>query len=260
MSELAAFTTIAKIADEACLDINDLNRSKYQRFENWALECIQEFELNMQTTPITKSFTLTPLATLDWCKIDGYVDWCKIGTMVGDRLKVFVLNNRILKYHHTDICGNEQPNSGYPDIDNRDKDGYYFFNANINNRFYDTYYGFGNGGEHNQGQFDLDVANKRFQFSSEWANREIILEYITTGISINSETIVSEKYRKMVKSYIKYQYALHNSNFTGNDKITFERIYETEKMVAMRRRIDFGVDEVLAMSRASYMGVPKGNL
>lgn len=251
------YASIENVVKEACLELGDLNLSHYFRLENFALNCLQELNIDKSEQIITEQFTVDHMGAVDFPK--SMIKWTKVGTRVGDRIKIMVTNNRIALYHDK-TCAQELPNQNYysrSDAFQDREEGYWFLNIWSNGQFYDRAYGYGNGDEHNQGQFREDQVNRRFLFSTEWINREVIIEYITTGINECNKSFVPEIAREYLKTYIKYKFILHKPDRTLGEKQMWKMLTEEEGLKVSRRMTAIDIDKILALTRNAYMGTPK---
>jgi len=251
---LNGYFTVVDVAREVALDLSDYTESRAQKYQNWALRLLQDFTLKTSYGIKSQVFTLSNIGTLNFSDINGYVDWSKIGTINGDRITVFSTNKDIIKYHPT-ISGIEQPNKPYNSGIDLDNDGSSFLNTWWGNKYVGSYYGLGQGGEHNKGQFDVDTNNGRFQFSTEWANKDILIEYITTNINQDGATVLPERFRSMFIEYIKFQYYLSKKDLSMARE--HERMYDSQLIAVERREINFSISDIIWWARESHLGVPK---
>ena len=247
--------SVFNVIKSALFEYGDTEMSHYLKAEKHALDCLRDFQYDTRYFLITKVFTISAVATLDWDTIAGYSNWCKVGTLVGDRIKIFTLNDRLTSYREL-VNNVEQLPAKYTDTTG---DSRYEFTNYVGNggAFADAVYGYGNGSEHNQGQFNVDSENKRFIFDQSWANKEIILEYITNGINANAESFIPDACFSMFKQYIIWKLLLRNKNTNISERIEAESMYEWEKTKAMRRIVNVTYEDVVAVWWNAHYSAPK---
>lgn len=263
MEETQGYCTIDQLVRDECLAQNDLNLSHYLRFLSFALEGLRDWSLDKGSDLKVVLLQTSKIATLPFPA--DYVKWSRIGTVEGDRIKGFVINNKLALSHQLDDCGQPINNSpykpkftlpgvsvgisGFPSIFGSP---FYFLNLDTSGAIN----GFGNGGYLNDGQFRVDEANRRFQFSSHYTDKPVYLEYAGTGLNPTGQTVVSENARKAIKLYIRWQAAETNKNESMNAKMRAEEQYWKENLTATKR-ITVDLDKILAVSRQAYKTTPK---
>ena len=252
------YSTLDSLIREECLQMEDYNLSNYLRYLSFAKEAIRDYTLNHKEEVSVVVDVTSSIATLSFP--DDMVQWSRIGTVVGDRIKELIINNKLALVHNLD--GNGQPinntaytpNFGLPNSSSSDTgDGYTIYNVLYEG---DTVYGFGNGGYLNDGQFRVDKDNRRFQFSSDWTNKTIYLEYVSTGLSPTSSTMVDENQRKAIKLYIRWQMLETSRTASIGEKERARQLYNYENYMATKRSV-VNLDKILGISRQSYKTTPK---
>lgn len=265
MEDTQGFCTIDSIIRDECLAVEDYNLSNYMRFMSFALEGFKDYTLDKKNVVKVITGTTSAIATLPFPS--DYVQWSRIGTVSGDRVKTMIVNNKLALAHSLDDCG--QPVNNSPYVPNYIQpngissaisgvaglNGYPYFNLS----YADTsgaIYGYGNGGYLNDGQFRIDQANRRFQFSSEWTSKTIYLEYVGTGFNPTGATVVDENARKTIKLYIRWQAIETSKNEPMIAKQRAEQQYWQENLTATKR-ISVNLDKILGIAREAYKTTPK---
>lgn len=256
MEDTQGFCTLDSIIRDECLAQGDLNLSLYMRYMSFALEGLRDWTYDHKSEVKVLSLMTSAIATLPYPA--DYVKWSRIGTVIGDRIKTMIANNRLALSHELDSCGQPVNNPPYhpsyltgivgsPNILN---DNFYSYNMNYGDSS-GAIYGFGNGGYLNDGQFRVDDANRRFQFSSDMASKPIYLEYVGTGLNPTGQTVVNENARKSIKFYIRWQVAETNKNESMNVKTRAEDQYWKENMTATKR-VTVDLDKILSIHREAH--------
>lgn len=258
------YVTLDSIIRTACEERDDLNLKKYRKFEMWALESLQE--LNMDVCPEIK----TAQATVDpyTCSIPFPKDmakWIKLGEQKGDRIRVFSVNNRIILTNDTDDCGlpikNPEYRPNYSPLglllgDGGDGNGFWFYNYGFYGDTSGAIYGFG-AGVQGDGEFREDRNNRRFVFASRFANKLIHIEYVTNGIDPTKGSLVPVIIEKAIKYYILYRDAMNDpTRGLGERQMAKDEYYNQERL-AFRRSGGLTPDKVIEIYREGLMQTPK---
>lgn len=87
--------------------------------------------------------------------------------------------------------------------------------------------GYGAGGGKNDWYFNIDEENTRFVFNGTQRS-EVILQYVSSGISTTAETSVPVINKPAIMAYILWRNALYDTNTTLNQKVMLEADYNQE--------------------------------
>lgn len=252
------YTTLDTIVKEACMELNDMGMHNYTKFMLWATEGLQEMRIDDFQEIKSIRGTTTTIATFPFPT--DMVKWTKIGTISGDRVKVFTLNPALILNHVKD-CGVDQNNPKYKsstgiDLNIENEDSIWLFNNfwGIGNSS-GAIYGYGNGVQ-GDGEFRVNKDMREFQFNSQYADKDIVLEYVSTGLNPSGQSYVEESIRKAVKEYIFWMNTERNIAKGGAEKQRAKDLYDMAARVANRRNF-MSLDTIEAIVRKSYMQTPK---
>lgn len=250
------YETLDAIIRDECLVQDDLNLSNYLKYLSFAKEALRSWKLDKKNETTVLVSTTSSIATLAFP--DDYLQWSRIGSIEGDRVKNFIVNNHLALYHATEDGAEVnnspyQPNFGGP-LNSALQNAYSLYNLNYNNS--GSIYGFGNGGYLNDGQFRIDAANRRFQFSSDWASKEVYLEYVGTGLHPTAATVVDGNTSKSIRLYIRWQALEVSRTASLGEKQRAEQQYWNENLTATKRSV-VNLDKILGISREAYKTTPK---
>lgn len=251
------YTTLDQIVREACIESDDAGLHNYEKFMLWAMEGLQEMRIDDFQEIKSILVTTTPIATVPF-PVD-MVKWTKIGEVSGDRVKVFTINNSLMLNHKVD-CGVEQNNEKYRaktyyDIAKENVellDGYFFYGYNSSGAIY----GYGNGVQ-GDGQFRENKERREFQFSSQYASKDIVLEYVSTGLNPSGQSYIEESIRKAVKEYIFWWKTERDRTASGGEKDRAKYLYDQAARTAQRRNM-ISIDTIQAILRKGYSQTPRG--
>lgn len=251
------YTTLDQVVREACMETDDHGMHNYNKFMLWAMEGLQEMRIDDFQEIKSILVTTTTIATVPF-PVD-MVKWTKIGEVSGDRIKVFTINNSIMLNHKTD-CGVEQNNAQYKsatyiDLSRQAEEsvkGYLFYGYGTSGAIY----GYGNGTQ-GDGQFRVDKSRREFQFSSQYASKDIVLEYVSSGLNPSGQSYIEESIRKAVKEYIFWWKTERDRSASGGEKDRAKYLYDMAARTAQRRN-SINLDTIIAIIRKSYMQTPRG--
>lgn len=247
------FESLDGIVRDECLIQEDYNLSNYLKYLAFAKEALRDHKLDKKSEVTVLVSTTSSIATLAFPT--DYLQWSRIGTIKGDRVKSFIVNNKLALYHAT-VAGVVVNNAPYePSFGFPVSDGAAYF--------YDLLYsdtgsinGFGNGGYLNDGEFRVDTTNRRFQFSSDYADTEVYLEYVGTGLHPTAATVVDGNTSKTIKRYIRWQAIETSRTASMAEKQRAEQQYWNENLTATKRAT-VNLDKILGIAREAYKTSPK---
>jgi hypothetical protein len=120
--------------------------------------------------------------------------------------------------------------------------GVYFIDHSWNGVYFPAL--FASGGGFNEAYYRIDPTNTFIQLSNKVRGGKIVLEYISTGADINSQTLVPHYYIEAMRNYIIWQLAeFEPQSYTFNAKDR-ERIYN-ESMADAAMATGNTIDELL---------------
>ena len=120
-------------------------------------------------------------------------------------------------------------------------------------------FGYGNG-RHSDGHFRVDQRERKIRFGSRLAGKNIVMEYICTGVNVSLETVVHEDARKLVKLYVFWRESMRSRIVPMAEKEMNEQQYYTELGKALVRRMGITVDKIMAIDLKSRQAIPKATI
>ncbi len=138
-----------------------------------------------------------------------------------------------------------------------DDGGYLFYNYGYYSDISMASYGFG-GGYLNDGHFKEDRSNRRWVFASQYANKEIYIEYVSNGIDPTAAAMVDDIISKAIKYYILWRNKNADKTASGYDKQTAKMEYLDEERKAFRRVCPITPDKLITLWRDTLKQTPKG--
>jgi hypothetical protein len=105
-------------------------------------------------------------------------------------------------------------------------DGYIFSDHYYNGTFVSGLYGLGGG--FNIAYFRIDKERRQMIVSGSVPNDEIVLEYISTGVSKHSTTLIPYQALAALKAYIHWQRIEYDNNYGTGEKQRKQRLFDEE--------------------------------
>lgn len=247
------FESLDGIIRDECLIQDDYGLHNYLKYLSFAKEALRDQKLDKKNEVTVLVSTTSTIATLAFP--DDYLQWSRIGTIEGDRVKSFIVNNKLALYHAS-VDGAEVNNAAYePSYGSALSNGVAYY-CDLIYSSTGSINGFGNGGYLNDGQFREDKANRRFQFSSDWTETEVYLEYVGTGLHPTAATVVDGNTSKTIKRYIRWQAIETSRTASIAEKQRAEEQYWNENLTATKRAT-VNLDKILGIAREAYKTSPK---
>lgn len=188
-----------------------------------------------------------------------YVRYVKIGVCVNGRVVTLGLDENLCLNEGYSECG-DPIEIAMSNIDNPEYSyfsyGYPFFSHYHNNQFVDGYFGLG-GGFNSRGYYRENPEKGQIQFSSEIISSEIVLEYISDGISADGSSIIPVAATEYLIAFVLWKIS-ENDRKATEAEILRKR---NETQVAWRNykhlNLSFSPQEFLDLFRAQCVQTPK---
>lgn len=253
------------IVHRVLMDRGDNSMRFYKKFLQYAIDGYTKLNLHSIETirvaylPIDQN---TKQATLP----EDYLFYTKIGYNKGGVAHTLSLNEDLMLVRKTDSCGNGENDNlsicGDSDSGNvlslvsLPYSGYYYLPHYRNGQFVAELYG-GRGNQNNAGYYRIDKQKRKIVFNSEIALDEVILEYKSSGVSADGETIISREYIPTLVAYVHWQLKEYNDKVPQSEKIRLQQRYIAEEKMVRRLELGFTIEEYLDTARNSYRQTPK---
>jgi hypothetical protein len=219
-----------------------LNRVKGQATEIPRLEQIG-IEWMSEVVRGTTAFPCLKVAHLDINSVNqvalppDIMRYTKIALDYGGRLWTLGLDPNMSLPTDMQAC-DSIPQASATDI----QTGVYFIDHSWNGVYFPAL--FAAGGGFNQAYYRVDPTNTFIQLSNDIRGGKIVLEYLSTGADINSQTLVPHYYIEPMRNYIIWQLAEFEPQKYPVNAQNRERIY-TESMADAAMSQGNTIDELL---------------
>jgi len=171
------------------------SKENFKRYLQWVIRGFTQLNLyNMRTLEVvTLDMSDTGVVTLP----DDYIDYTKIGICVNGTILTLGLNNDLC-LPRTQLCA-EDVNSNFNAVNVASYGGYYFGASSWGKGASPTIFGYTGGFA--ESYYRIDTELRQIQFSSAVDRGEIILEYLSSGVSITGNTYIP---RQAVEALIAF--------------------------------------------------------
>lgn len=249
--------SINEIAREVLVEEGRSNIHKLQHYMQLGVRAVRE--LNIDVTGQLKTVILTPNSYRAIDVPEDYYDYSKIGVDIAGEIHVLGVNNNMMFPYQKNDVGQLQPTSytspNMSDAINANSIsglGLWFYNYVLIDQYGENtgrLYG-SNGTPDVLGTYRYWAENRQFVFSPMAQNKQIVLEYISTGIN-NANVLVPDEAIESVISFIRWKGA------KGNEREQFRVEWENNVRRLRLRQFSFTVDEFIRATRQAYHQAPK---
>ena len=228
MADLARLTTIKKIVAET-LALSGQPKSRFYPMFQTAINCVQDLNLFHLNCAKRVLLDMSASYTIDFPS--DYLGFISLSIPINGRNHTFTEDNTLLAIETTDHDWTDG-------LDEKSTTS------------------FGTRGGKNTDVFRIDAENKRFVFNSPEQRTEVILTYVSSGISLTAETEVPLIVKSTVMAYVLWRSALMSEKTYYNRTEILRQDYERE--VEKLRMLELpGIDSIRDEIRRSYRMSPK---
>jgi hypothetical protein len=217
MSEqkLPGYVTLQQVVYNYLNDINNYSKENYKRLFQWAIRGYTD--LNLYHLDTISVAYLTPNIDTGVCNLpDDFVRYVKIGYNDNGTIKVLGLNNE-LALVRDESCG-EVSNPDYGTSTDE-------ANTDLAVPFVPHFYGdtyvpalYGLNGGYAEAYYRIDKERRLLIISNAVTGSEIILEYVSSGVSLSGATFIPREALEPLIAFLHWQDAKFNPKLTRGDR------------------------------------------
>ena len=200
--KLKGFVTLQNIVSNVLNDKNIYSKENYKRYMQWVIRAYTQLNLYNLDSIEVDYLTMSDSGAVSLP--DDYIKYTKIGVCSSGRVVVLGLNKDLCTPRGAE-CGidiNDYFNSSDPDIVS---DGYYFAPHYRSGSYIPKLYGYTGGFA--ESYYKVDGERRQIQFSSSVNRNEIVLEYISSGISLSGVTYIPRQAVEPLIAFCHWQEA-----------------------------------------------------
>jgi len=247
------FVNINYVVNLVLLDLDNHTTSLRKKITQYAILGYQN--LNMYIMPQIKVAYLKQNDNFTVNLPNDFIDYLKIGINHNGTVITLSMNDN-MAFPRADCleeCGCETPKTNSDDVSKTVSIlgskyidpgyGYYFAEHYRNGQYVGEMYGMGGGVSF--AQFRVDDANRQIAIDKFLPNKEIILEYKSSGISQDGSTVVPRESVEALRAYIHWQLSWYSTKIPAVQKQQFQQQYYVEYNKLQRFKSSFTMDEYL---------------
>jgi hypothetical protein len=154
-----------------------------------------------------------------------FIDYCKIGIPINGKIRVLTNDENILfprKFADGEDVGNVGDNVN---------SNLYFTNHYCGSNYVNSLYGLSGGVD--GAKYRVDKEKRTIIFSGSVPRAEIVLEYISSGVSLQGTTVIPREAVSTLRAYLLWQIIENDRKVSMNEKERKKAQYE-EEVAAMR--------------------------
>lgn len=212
----AAVITIESIVDDFMIEMNtfsDSDRLRHTRFAERCITNLNMFVLGGANTKVVPVNTQLNVAYLP----EDCIRIIRVGVILSNgRIYTMTLDEQLALKEETFNCDSENipptATAGIPNVTDR-----YGLTSKYQIR----------GGRSELGFYRLNESLRRLEFNPQMEMSEVVIEYVSSGLSIDGQTYVPAKVREVVIAYIKFK-DKNQTNSTYNERAELEQAYYME--------------------------------
>jgi len=222
--------------------LNDLgfDDREFERLKQWVYEAYTELNMFGYLNSFkTVRLTMSDINTVSLPK--DYIDYEAIGINNGGVLWTFTRQENLI-LPTTISCGEESLDSSIGE------------GGDLNDDIVGSY---GMPGGVNTNYFKVDKRNWRIVFSGSVTRSEVILVYKSTGVSLDTETMIPRRALLSLKAYCDWMRIENDDRISENRKIKKESVWEYEKKRLSRYEKSPTIDEIKDIIYSGYSQTAK---
>jgi len=232
---------------------------KYQTYLQLAIDGYKFLNLHGGNSQIVKTVKLTMLPNKAVNLPTDFVSYLKIGIYINGRIITLGLDENMCLAPSYNECGDPIEIA----IENVNNDNYPYWLYGIpfggyfqNNQYVESMFGVG-GGFNSKGYYKVNYETNQIQFTSTIPDAEIILEYISDGVSPDGTTYIPVVANEYLLAFVFWKLAEHDPKGSANDR----DYWRNETMVQFRNCKHFAAmftpGEYIEQFRKNLSQLPK---
>ena len=262
-----AFKNLDYAVNSVLNEIGDYGTTQYQRLLQFGVEGYRE--LNLYDYPQIKVVYLELNDNLTVDLPEDFVSYSKIGLCIGGQVYTLSINENLCLPRKEDECG--QPLTAR-EMSQFESDRTLFTDNNILNTFGDIGYGyyfashfrngqyigeiFGVGGGYNTAYYRIDQERHQIAFTGAIPQGEIVLEYISTGVSMDGSATIPVQALDPVKKYMHWKRVEYDRQVPLAEKARREQQYEKAIVKFRAFNLAFTMSEYFDKTYRTYRNGP----
>lgn len=215
--------------------LRDYSMRNYMYFAQLVIEGYTELSLWHLDTIEVVYLRMSAAKTVDLPA--DYVDYTKIGIPIGGKLRVLTNKERVL-FPRTFADGAEVGNT---DADSAEDGSLFFVDHFRNGQFVAGLYGMPGGLDN--AYYRVDREERKIVFSGSIPRKEVVLEYLSSGIKLSGQTSIPREAVPALRTYVMWQKDENDKKVPANEKARLKQNYLEEVAALDVFQSTFTIDE-----------------
>lgn len=210
----------------------DYSKENYMRYLQIVIEGYTDLNIyhSLSLRSITKRVNDANMIALE----SDFIDWAKIGIIIGGILHPLGVNNSI-----------QLP-----------KDDITVYNPSVPEHLagldYSHYLDYSSTGGNRYAEFKVFPEKRKIQFRGSVKNYDILIEYISSGVSMEGDTLIPIQMIPVLRTYLKWQLLEYDDGASLNSKIRAEQQHGNELIKVVNAQNALGAEEFIDIIRSGY--------
>lgn len=224
----AGIVPISQAVYEVCNDLGDYRLREYPRFLQWAIRAYIDLNMYHSERVEVAYKKMDANGIVDMSVQADFIDYVKVGYPMQGKLITLGVNDKIM------LRRDEIPEDVAVGIFNGEEDvsvlgdyGHSYFAPHYyNGSLVGGLYGLSGGAKRSYYRFDYEKS--QFQFDTSLSNNDVVIEYISTGVSPTGNTLIKRQAVPVLIAYIHWQRVEFDPRVPMNEKMRRERAFDAE--------------------------------
>jgi len=197
-------------------ELGDYTQTNYKRvlqmavhgFSNLNMHALRSYDVVYLDVDSTTGQALLP---------PDFVDFCKVGCIIGGKLYVLTINREVAI--NRQIENGVLVNEAYNQTDEITSDPILFLPHLLGGSYNDTLYGLAYTSGYSTAipMFNIDYENKIIQLSSSISTTKLVVEYVTTGVSLSGNTYIPRQAVDALTEYLHWRIRKNDSKYSRGE-------------------------------------------
>lgn len=234
-----AFVPISTVVHSFLNATGIYSKSNYKRFLRIVAENYTDLNINSTSLFKTAILTIDSNNSIPWPS--DFVDYVRIGVLNGGKIYTLTKNEAIVG-NLVMSCGEEIGSADLSDAISEDWSVGFGINSGTNFIYYRS-----------------DKETRRIIFDGDGIGREIVLQYISSGVSADGQTMIPVAMVKLMRKYLHWVYMDYDmtKKFSQGEIERARRDFYIFKDEYERLDLSFTADEFIDALRQGYKNVLK---
>lgn len=251
--------TLDYIVRNILVQLEESSLRRYQTYLQYAIRGMRELTLNSGNSQGLKIKHIPMLANKAINLPSDYVKYTKVGLCVNGRVITLGLDESLCLNENYSECG-DPLEIAMENLDNTDyfpfSFGFPFSGYFQNNQYVNSLFGLG-GGFNSRGYFRVNNEMNQIQFTSNVPAGDVVIEYISDGLSESGDAIVPVEATEYLINFIHWKRTEAKQSSTESEIARWREMTRVSFRNVKHFNLQFSVSEYLDSYRSNVFSTPK---